>query len=203
VPGTHSRIAGITVLASRPGSARGLHVHGRVIPSQSWSNYPRSLLIKNRDSCVRSLPQSRFALRGLSGNMLDAVDACYSAQRRNGSAGERKGDGPGTGTRHPRRLIVAHAPGADRAGNAASKRLSVPAASAGTDLHDAHNSEEYNTAPEPGRCQGTIEAIRGGPVTEDRRHGSGRLSGCRPACGFVPVRGRRRPGRRGGAPESE
>jgi hypothetical protein len=47
VPGTHRRIAGIAVLAARSGSARGLHVHGRIIPSQSLSVYPRSLLIKN------------------------------------------------------------------------------------------------------------------------------------------------------------
>jgi hypothetical protein len=52
VPGAHSRVTGIAVLAARPGSARGLHVHGRVIPSQPWSSYQRNLVIKNRDSRV-------------------------------------------------------------------------------------------------------------------------------------------------------
>ena len=52
VPCAHSRIASITVLAAGPGSARGLHVHERVIPAQSWGGYPRSLVIENRDGRV-------------------------------------------------------------------------------------------------------------------------------------------------------
>ena len=75
--------------------------------------------------------------------MLDAVNACYSAQRRNRSAGQRQGYRPGAGTRDARRLIAAHAPRADRTGNAACKLLGVLAAPAGADLHDAHNTEEY------------------------------------------------------------
>ena len=140
VPGTHGRIAGIAVLAARAGSARGLHVHARVIPSQDRGSYPRSLLIKNRNRRVGSLPQSRFALRGLSGNVLDAVDARYSAEFHNGSAGQGEGDGPGTRTRDAHRLIVAHAPRADRTGNTASKLLSVLTTPAGADLHDAHDA---------------------------------------------------------------
>ena len=68
------------------------------------------------------------------------MDARYSAQRQNGSAGQREGDGPGTRTRHARRLITAHAPRADRMGNAASKLLCVLTAPAWADLHDAHDT---------------------------------------------------------------
>ena len=38
---------------------------------------------------------------------------------------------------------MAHAPRADRMGNAASKLLSVLTAPAGADLHDAHDIEGY------------------------------------------------------------
>jgi hypothetical protein len=71
------------------------------------------------------------------------MDARYSAKRSNGSAGQREGDGPGTRARHARRLIVAHAPGADRTGNAASELLCVLPAPSGANLHDAHSIREY------------------------------------------------------------
>lgn len=38
VPCTHSRVTSISVLAARPGSARSLYVHARIIPSQNWGN---------------------------------------------------------------------------------------------------------------------------------------------------------------------
>jgi hypothetical protein len=52
VPGAHSRIAGIAMLAAGAGSACGLNVYARVIPSQRGGSYPRRLLIENRNCRV-------------------------------------------------------------------------------------------------------------------------------------------------------
>jgi len=54
----------------------------------------------------------------------------------------------------------------------------------------------HRAGPGSACCTAADRSIRGAPVAEERRPGSDRLLGCCP----VPVRGRRRPGRRDGAP---
>jgi hypothetical protein len=138
MPCAYGCVAGVAVLAARPGTSRCLHVHGRVITTQRHHFDPGCVVIQDCNGNVRRLPQASFALRDVCGYVLDPVDPCYSAERSRWGPWQGDRDSPGRGTGLRGLPLPTSGPSADRACKLASELLSVSSAPSRADLHDAH-----------------------------------------------------------------